>query len=203
MDKKEIPCFKLKINPEDKTGIAAISLVDDPAIQSNWIAFSKEKNIVKLNLSSHNFKAVEGEKQVIRGAVMIPDLPIVRVSDTGQQFYVQFDKETVYQMVKKYFRQKRVDSVNMMHDANAMASGVYLIESFIVDKASGIPTPKAFDEHPDGTWFVTMAVDNPEIWNGFIKTGQFKGFSLEGDFIQEPYTELSEKEINKLIEAIK
>ena len=199
---KIIPCFKLSINPDDETGVQAIALVDDPAIQSNWIAFNKQNKHVKVNLASQNFQAVEGERRVLRGAVMIPNLKIFRLDKSGNEFYVEFDKETIYQMVKKYFKMKNTDKVNMMHNSNAIADSVYLIESFIIDSENNIHTPNGFEKQPDGTWFITMAVDNENIWNDFVKTGQFKGFSLEGDFIETPSTELTESEIQTIVKSI-
>jgi len=200
---KIIPCFKLSINTNDETGVQAIALVDDPAIQSNWIAFNKQNKHVSVNLANQKFVAIEGERRVIRGAVMIPNLKIYRVDKSGQEFYVEFDRETIYQMVRKYFKNKNTHSVNMMHDSKAMINDVYLIESFIVDTENNIHTPNGFETQPNGTWFISMAVDNDKIWEDFVKTGQFKGFSLEGDFIETPSTELTESEIKTIVDAIK
>ena len=177
-----LPLFKLTINPTDDTGVSAIALVDEPAIEANWMAFKKALT-VKLNIATQAFKQV-GDKQVIRGPVMVPDMQIYRTTPDGQEFEVMFDKDTIYQMVKKYFKQKNTDKVNIMHDPLKVADNVYLIESFIVDSAAGINTPQGFVKQPDGTWFISMSVDNAQIWNDFVKTGIFQGFSLEGRFQQ-------------------
>ena len=63
-----------------------------------------------------------------------------------------------------------------------LAEGVYLIESFIIDSMRGIKAPEGFEDLPDGSWFISCKVDNEAIWNDYIKSGKFKGFSVEGLF---------------------
>ena len=71
-----------------------------------------------------------------------------------------------------------------MHDAERQVNGVYMVESFIIDKTRGIKTPEGYPTLTEGSWFGTFKVDNNEVWNDFIKTGVFKGFSVEGAFAQ-------------------
>jgi len=69
-----------------------------------------------------------------------------------------------------------------MHEEGTQTEGIYCIESFIVDSSRGITTPKIFDKAPDGSWFLSYYIENDVVWNEFIKTGIFKGFSVEGMF---------------------
>ena len=46
--------FELVVTDEEKEGVSAISLVDMPAIQENWVALSKE-NVIE-------FREIETKK---------------------------------------------------------------------------------------------------------------------------------------------
>ena len=90
-----------------------------------------------------------------------------------------------------------------MHDANQQVKDVYYVGGFITDSEMGIKDPEGFD-NPEGTWYVIMKVDNDEIWNNFIKTGEFKGFSVEGLFDQELVDNEDEQEIeDQILDIIK
>jgi hypothetical protein len=134
----------------------------------------------KWDKKNFNFKTTD--KQIISGAAMIPDKPIYRRSKDGEEYNVVFSKETIQKIVERYFKNQYGTNFNLQHKKNMLADGVYLIESFIIDSERGIKTPEGFDELPDGSWFISCKVDNEEIWNDYIKSGKFKGFSVEGLF---------------------
>jgi len=92
--------------------------------------------------------------------------------------------------------------VNKMHDPNQFIDGVYMIESFIIDSKRGINAPDGL-QLPDGSWFGSYKVDNEEVWNNFIKTGEFKGFSVEGDFRMEKLGDKPLTTIEQMIDIIK
>jgi capsid protein len=177
-----LPLYKLVINEDDtdQTGVMAIALVDSPAIEMNWMAFAKQ------SISMQQFKTENAEKRIISGALMVAGQKIYRKDESLGEYEVMFDKETISKIVQKYFRQGNTSEVNMMHNESAKANGVYMIESFIIDKERGIQTPKGYDKLPDGSWFGSFKVDNQQIWDEFIKTGTFKGFSVEGFFNNVP-----------------
>jgi len=120
------------------------------------------------------------EKKIISGALMVADLPIYRKDEQGE-YYGLFTAEDIYNIRNKFFKNNNPKSVNEMHDPNKMIEGVYMIESFIIDSKRGINAPDGL-KLTDGSWFGSYKVDNEEIWNDFIKTGEFKGFSVEGVF---------------------
>lgn len=192
MEKVEV--FEIVINDHDESGVDYIALVDEPAIMKNFMAFNKQNKI--------QFKAADEEKRLIIGAAMIPDLKIFRTDPQRGDFYVYFSKETIRQINQKYHRKGFERNVNLMHDKDQHADGVYYVGGFITDDKMGLKDPEGFD-NPEGTWYVIMKVDNDELWNNFIKTGEFKGFSVEGLFDQIPTSEEKEsdilKEIDKLI----
>ena len=190
---KKLPVYKLVINEEDESGVSAIALVDDPAIERNFVAFNKLKPLV--------FHQV-GDRQILTGPLMVADLPIYRRDPEKGEYYVIFDRATIEQIVYKFFRNKNVGEVNQMHDPMQPAEGVFMFESMIIDKARGIVTPQGFDEMPDGSWFGSFRVDNPEIWDNFIKTGDFKGFSVEGVFDMVEVANEDEAVIQGLIDII-
>jgi hypothetical protein len=134
----------------------------------------------KWDKKSFSFKTTD--KQIISGAAMIPDKPIYRRGKNGEEYNVVFSKETIQKIVERYFKNQYGTNFNLQHKKNMLADGVYLIESFIIDSERGIKTPEGFDELPDGSWFISCKVDNEEIWNDYIKSGKFKGFSVEGLF---------------------
>ena len=83
-----------------------------------------------------------------------------------------------------------------------MVDDVYMIESFIIDSKRGVNPPKGY-ALTDGSWFGSFKVDNEEVWNDFIKTGKFRGFSVEGLFNTQRVDVLSQKEIDEIIEVVK
>lgn len=183
-------------NQEDESGVDYIALVDAPAIQSNWMAFNEQKKV------ELKFKIQDEEKRIVSGYFMIADLPIARMDDEGKMFYVVFRKDTIEKIVNKFMRNGFNANINLMHDSNAIANGVYVIESLIIDTERGIKAPEGFEKVPNGSWWGSMRVENDEIWEQVLN-GEFKGFSVEGMFGQDKDFELPEKVINKIKEVIK
>jgi hypothetical protein len=174
-----IPVFRLEIDDSiaDETGVNFVALVDVPATLRQWIAFG-EKAPQKVS-----FKVTNTEQRIISGPLMVAGVPIYRKDEIHGEHYVVFDRATIQKIVLKFFRNGNTGQVNLMHQADASPSGVYMFESFIIDAARGINTPKGFEALPDGSWFGSYKIDNELVWKEFIKTGVFKGFSVEGIFI--------------------
>lgn len=188
---EKLPLYELVLDDNDEeTGIQYVSLVDEPAIQRKWQAFSKQKT---------TFQVQDEEKRIVSGPLMVANLPILRV-DNEQRFYVSFNGDTIRKVVYKYFRDKGTSNVNLMHDK--AVEGIFMYESFIINKERGIKTPEGFDELPDGSWFGSFKVDNEEVWNEFIKSGKFTGFSIEGMFLQKPQGEQDEDKITQVIKIL-
>lgn len=192
MEKRKLPIYKMTISEGDESGVSYVALVDEPAIERNWLAFNNQ---------TFRFKA-DSDRRIITGALMIADLPIYRNSPKMGEFYVTFDSNTIEQIVLKYFKQGNTAKVNMMHDPNLQVGGVQMFESFIVDSKRGIKAPDGFSGITQGSWIGSFKVENDEVWNNFIKTGEFKGFSVEGMFDMEEQGETVESKILKVIEDI-
>jgi len=131
-------------------------------------------------LSASKFAIQDEEKRIVTGAAMIADLPIYRRDDVRGEYYVVFDKESIFKIAKKWARGNKYDAVNT-HHKTPIADGVSLFESYIIDRERGVMPPKGFEEVADGSWFVSYLIDNDEVW-AKVKSGEFKGFSVEGVF---------------------
>jgi hypothetical protein len=183
----KLPVYKLDINEwDEETGIEFVSLVESPAIQKDFLAFSE---------TPIKFAIQDEEKRIVTGAAMIADLPIYRRDDVRGEYYVVFDKESIFKIAKKWARGNKYDAVNTHHRTPIM-DGVSLFESYIIDRKRGVMPPKGFDEVADGSWFVSYLVDNDDVW-ARVKEGEFKGFSVEGVF------DFPEEKDEQILEALK
>lgn len=191
MDRK-LPIYTLVLKEDDngESGVDYVALVDEPAIERNWFAFSKQ----------FNFKA-DAERKIITGCLMVADLPIYRRSEKMGEFYVVFDKAQIELMVQRFMKMGFQSNVNEMHDPTKVVSGVAMFESFIVDSQRGIKPPSGFENITEGSWFGSYKVDNEEIW-AKVKDGSFMGFSVEGMFDLVPQKPTLESQIIDIIESI-
>jgi hypothetical protein len=178
MPSTPFPVYQLKLS--DEGGIEFVALVDEPAIQENFLAFNAQKPLAL------RFKATDVEQRIISGPLMVADMLIFRDDAVHGEHYVYFDAETIKCAVLKFFASGRTNAVNLMHDSAVQPQGIYMFESFLIDSERGVHTPAGFDPLPDGSWFGSYKVDNEALWREFIKTGTFKGFSIEGFFSYAP-----------------
>ena len=188
---RKLPIYTLVLKDDtEESGVNYVALVDEPAIERNWFAFKKE------------FKfAVDQERKIITGCLMVADLPIYRRSEAMGEFYVVFDKAQIEQMVQKFMKMGYQSNVNEMHDPSKTVQGVTMFESFIVDSQRGIKAPNGFEGITEGSWFGSYKVDNAEIW-AKVKDGSFMGFSVEGMFDLVPQKPTLESKIIDIIDSI-
>lgn len=190
--------YYVRVNDEDITGIDAISLVDIPAVEKNFLCFSEEKQPVKMKF--------DNSKHIITGVVCLADTPICRYNERMGKYYVVFTKETIEKMVEKFAKMDLFKSVNLQHDDGQFVDGIYMIESYITNKERGI-NPIEFAEIPDGSWVCSYKVENEALWGEIINGNKLNGFSLQGMFVleeqfnkQEPkeetFDEWLEKQLN-------
>lgn len=165
--------FYIRINDEDVTGIDAISLVDMPAVEKNFLCFSEEKQPVKMKF--------DNSKHIITGVVCLADTPIYRYNEFYGEYYVVFTKETIEKMVEKFAKMDLFKSVNLQHDDDKFVDGIYMVESYITNKQRGI-NPIEFADIPDGSWVASYKVENEALWGEIINGDKLNGFSLQGMF---------------------
>ena len=188
--KKKLPIYTMSINEDGDSSVNYVALVDSPATERNWFAFSKQMK----------FK-VDAKRRIITGALMVADLPIYRVGEAGDEYYVVFPAAEIEKIAQKIFRQKNTSNVNMMHDPTKQVDGVYMFESFIIDEKRGIKVPDGFTGITEGSWFGSYKVDNNEVWNSVVD-GTFQGYSVEGMFDMEIHDVSIEQEIVDMIDDI-
>ena len=141
------------------------------------MAFSKEGKF-----KNHmTFKVHDEEKRIVSGFAMMADKPIDRLDDQGNIFQVKFTADSVKNIALSFFKNNLANQTNANHETDNFLEGVFVFESMIIDKARGINVPKGFDKAPDGSWFISMKVDNDQVWQQVLD-GTFKGFSVEGMF---------------------
>ena len=164
---------ELILNEEEEGGVYAISIVDFPAIESNFIALSKELK------PQYSLAKVNEEKRLLVGAALIPNKQILRKDNEGNNFYVYFAKETVKQAAYKFLKSNAHHNHTLQHDEEI--DGLYVAESWIVESENDKSKNYGLNV-PIGTWMVAVKVENDEIWNEQIKSGNAKGFSIEAYF---------------------
>lgn len=183
-----LPIYRLDINEfDEETGIDFVALVESPAVERDFQAFN----------TTQRFAIQDEEKRIVSGVAMIADMPIYRRDAIRGEYYVVFDKESIFKIAKKWARSNKYDSVNEHHET-PIQEGVSLFESYLVDRERGVMPPKGYEDVADGSWFVSYLIDNEDVWQR-VKSGEFKGFSVEGvfDFVSELSEDL------KVIEELK
>ena len=142
----------------------AVSLVEDPAIESNFIALSKQKSSIKL----------ENEKRLLIGAALVPNKPIYR-NVNGNEFYISFDETTIEKLAQDFLANDYQHNITVDHQEDA--NDIVIVESWIKTSENDKSVSYGLNE-PIGTWFIGMKVNNDEIWQR-VKDGFYKGFSIE------------------------
>lgn len=152
-------------------GVNAISIVESPAIESDFIALSKDQEI--------KLAEVDKEKRVLMGAALIPNKTIFR-KNGEEEFYVYFSKETIAKASQLFLKQGNQSKSTLEHQLKL--SDLTVVESWLVDDTEKDKSAYYGLSMPVGTWMVSVKVDNDEVWNEYVKTGKVKGFSIEGYF---------------------
>jgi hypothetical protein len=184
-----LPVYKMDIVSDENSDLEVdyVALVDKPAIEKNFLAFNEHEQKMAF--------AIQDDEQIITGALMLADKPIYRNDENGE-YYVVFSKDTIKKIAQKFFTKGYQSNVNLMHDSGKKLDGLTMYESWITDEKRGIQPMKGFEDVPEGSWFGSFKVNNPDVWQ-MVKEGKVKGFSVEGLFQMKP----SEKQdINKVAE---
>lgn len=168
------------------TGIDAISLVEYPAIEEDFIALNTQKKQV--------FAMQNQDKRLLMGAALIPDKPIYR-TDGENEYYVYFSKDTIRKAMELFFKNGYQRNATIEHDYEV--DGTTIVESWIIEDET-LDKSRAYGlDLPVGTWMVSMKIDNESIWKR-VKDGEFKGFSIEGYFVDK--MNFSKQELAKIEE---
>lgn len=164
----------------DDEGMYRISLVDAPAVRSDFLKFSEQR-------AAELFRVEDEDKRLVYGVVMRADYPIYRVDAAGNGFYMVFKADTIRRMARKYLAEGRQNEVSLMHADGEGVEGVEMVQFFIKDTAKGV-NPAGFDDIADGSLFAEFKVLDDSVWQA-VKDGTLRGFSLEGIFDLSPETD--------------
>lgn len=189
----DLPVYLLDVS-DDETGeteVNFIALVDRPAIKLNWQSFKE----------AHGAFAINEEKHIISGPLMIADLPIYRKDEEFGEYYAVFNSKSIERIVQKYFLKGFQSNVNLMHESGMQVEGITMFESWIVDREKGKLPMKGYDDVSDGSWFGSFKVNNKEVWQ-LIKDGLIKGFSVEGLFSYKPKKQTLWEQIREIVAAV-
>lgn len=171
----EVPTYEMFISDELVDGVFAVSLVDNPAILTDYVLLSKEDKIqIELQLE----KLVDQKRKVICGPGLIPDMIIPR-----KDYNIKFSADTIRKISENFIINNYKDNVTLQHKVNV--NKVYLVESWIVEDPKNDKAATLGFDVPKGTWMLSLKVNDDALWSEYIESGVLKGFSIEGNFSKE------------------
>ena len=177
---------------DSESGIDAVSVVESPAIEENFIALAEQK--IEL-------KEIDAEKRILMGAALIPNKKIYRVNEkTKEEFEIFFSEQTVRQAMELFFKKGNQSKATQEHAKSI--DGMTVVESWLIEDKVHDKSVKYGFSLPKGTWMISMKVDNDQVWND-VKEGKVKGFSIEGFFADKLEMSMEQKEKIEIIEQLK
>ena len=170
--RKRKKVYEMQIDEMDNmSGVFAISLVSDPAIEAEWVYMSKQKPT--------NLAQVAPDKRLLLGPVLIPGKLIPRVDEeTGEEYDITFTPEVIEKAAHLYMQRQNNNNATLEHEGDI--EDISTVESWIIVDPEKDKSVKFGLNFPKGTWMAMMKVNNPTIWQDYVKTGKIKGFSIEG-----------------------
>jgi len=164
--------FELFIDEsKDRIGVEAISIVEQPAIEEDFVALKSQKV---------EMAQVSAEKKILMGPALIPNKHIYRRNELGDEYYIFFSEDTVRKASQLFLSNGNQNNSTLEHEYEI--NGLSVVESWIVEDEEVDKSSLYNLSVPKGTWMVSIKVNNQEIWDDFVKTGKVKGFSIEGYF---------------------
>lgn len=191
MEGKDLDIVELFIDEkEEDSGVEAISLVEYPAIEENFVALSKQ---------DVQFKAIDEDKRIIVGYALVPDKNIYRKKN-DYEYYIKFSKDTVRTASELYLKRLKNNNTTLEHQA--LTNGVSVVESWIVESQQNDKIMLYGLKPILGAWAVKMKVYNDDVWED-VKQGKYMGLSIEGSNFTSERLSSVESEDLKVIEQIK
>mgnify|MGYP003647808718 FL=1 len=176
--------YRAKFNP-DRKGVYAISLVDEPAMDGDFVQFKKEEKEIK-------FAQVDEGKRRVMGLILEPNKEVLRFNQEDNTYYtVYFESEDIEDVAYNFQKQGNQNNSTIQHSGKAI-EGVSFVETWIVENPKVDKSTNFGFEYPKGSWIGVMQLENEEVWNTYVKTGQVKGFSIDA------LMEFEEINLNKL-----
>lgn len=157
---------------ESDSGINAISLVQQPAIESDWVMLSKQE---------FKLKAIDDERRLLMGAILIPNKPILRLDEDNNEYYIYFSKDTLTKVMERYMKNGLQGETTLEHNLKLNGSDVYLSEIWMKEDDVHDKSVLHGVEAPIGSIIGSMKIEDDEVWEE-AKLGKVNGFSIEGLF---------------------
>jgi phage head maturation protease len=176
---------------KEEMGINAVSVVESPAIEENFVALQKHE--VEL-------KEVDTEKRILMGAALIPNKQIYR-RNKDKEFYIYFSEDTVRKASELFLMRSNQNNATYEHERK-MLDGMSVVESWIIEDEKTDKSRLYNFNLPKGTWMISMKVNNDDVWQK-VKDGEVKGFSIEGHFVDKYEMSLQENEEDEIIAFLK
>ena len=152
-------------------GVFAISLVKTPATEETFIAMSAQEEMIKM-------AKINEEQRVVMGLVLQPEQLILRQDpESGEKFNIVFSADTIKELSHNFF--KSGFQLNSKLEHNSPIKDVTFVESWIVENSDIDKSANFGMNFPKGSWMATMKIDNDDIWNNYVKTGEVEGFSVD------------------------
>lgn len=174
---KNLPVYRIAIDLADPDlHMTCISIVDDPAIEEDFLCFSSEKELA--------FAVQDTEQHIVAGPAIVKDKLIYRYSPQMGEYYCMFDAEAIDKIIFKYSKENLWNTVSLNHDGKPIDSAV-MVSFFKKDSEKGI-SPVGYDHVPDGSLFVSYKITDEELWNQIKNGNDLNGFSIEISADLEP-----------------
>jgi hypothetical protein len=170
--KRDLPLYDIGIDLNDpETTVSFNSLVKSPAHEKQFETFSSKQH--------YQFN---DDEQSITGVMIAAETPIYRYhSKTKEEYYVQFGKQAIKDIVFDYARRGNFNNVNIEHDGKQVVEGIFMTMLYTIDEAKGFTAPERFKDETDGTVICSYKITDADVYER-AKDGEFKGFSIEGVF---------------------
>jgi hypothetical protein len=166
---QKLKTYEAIFDEGENTGVYAVSLVENPAMEGLFIALSKHE--VQL-------KEVDKEQRILMGLVLEPNKPIYR-NQNGEEFNIVFNEATIKNLSYSFFKNKYHQNSTIEHDSKNKIEGVTFVESWIIEDTKNDKSNALGFSYPKGSWMATMKVDSDDVWNNYVKTGKVQGFSID------------------------
>lgn len=161
------PVYEVSIN-SDNHKIFGISLVEEPAIETEFLALSKIEDKITLSF--------QDDKHIVSGIALRANMPIYRIDDAGNGYYILFTPDVIEKFMMRYAKDRNAFNVTVNHEFPV--DNCYVVESYLINKERGI-CPIEFSDIEDGSWYVSMKIENDAVWNEIKNNKSLKGFSIE------------------------
>lgn len=188
--------IKLELPSEEEIEFQ-IALVDEPAIESDYMVFEKDLS------ARYEFKEFDKERRLLVGYAMIADLEIPRFSKERGAYKVIFPKESIDKIVRNFSKNGLNGNMNEMHNTGELIPGVFVRWQYQLDEALGLKAPNGLKQEAEGSWVIFVQCDDDETYQK-AKDKLLRGFSIEGKFIEEEmFNKALDNFLNELDDILK